>query len=41
MSRDADAGGLASAMWGMFTRMPLSGKRRLIAATLGPFPPRH
>ena len=36
MSRDSTAAGLAAAMWGMFTRMPPSGKGKLIAATLGP-----
>ena len=36
MSRDTTAPALASAMWGMFTRMPLPAKRRLIEATLGP-----
>lgn len=36
MSRDSAALGLAAAMWGMFTRMPLTAKGRLIAATLGP-----
>ena len=36
MSRDSTAPGLAAAMWGMFARMPASGKRKLIAATLGP-----
>ncbi len=36
LSRDSGAVGLAGAMWGMFTRMPLAGKAALIAATLGP-----
>ncbi|MCA1781670.1 MAG: lycopene cyclase family protein [Dermatophilaceae bacterium] len=36
MSRDSAALGLAAAMWGMFARMPLTAKGRLIAATLGP-----
>ncbi len=36
MSRDSAGAGLAAAMWGMFLRMPVAGKRRLIAATLGP-----
>ena len=36
MSRDSTAPGLAAAMWGMFARMPASGKGKLIAATLGP-----
>lgn len=36
MSRDSTAAELAAAMWGMFARMPNSGRRRLIAATLGP-----
>ena len=36
MSRDSTATGLAAAMWGMFARMPMSGRRQLIAATLGP-----
>jgi lycopene beta-cyclase len=35
MSRDSGPWELATAMWGMFTRMPMSGRRRLIAATLG------
>lgn len=36
MSRDSDAPGLVSAMWGMFTRMPGSAKRALVTATFGP-----
>ena len=36
MSRDSAAPGMASAMWGMFTRMPLAAQRALMAATLGP-----
>lgn len=36
MSRDSAAPGLANAMWGMFLRMPVRDKGRLIAATLGP-----
>ncbi|MHA6523500.1 lycopene cyclase family protein [Tessaracoccus sp. G1721] len=36
MSRDSTAPGLAKAMWGMFARMPVRDKGRLIAATLGP-----
>jgi lycopene beta-cyclase len=36
MSRDSGGTGLATAMWGMFTRMPLTAKGRLVAATLGP-----
>ena len=39
MSRDSAAPGMAAAMWGMFTRMPIPAKRRLIAATLGPSGP--
>lgn len=36
MSRDSGAAGLALAMAGMFTRMPVPAKGKLIAATLGP-----
>ena len=37
-SRDSDAPGLARAMWGMFVRMPVAGKARLVRATLGLLP---
>ena len=35
LSRDSAAPALAGAMWGMFARMPWSGRRALVAATLG------
>jgi lycopene beta-cyclase len=34
LSGDADAPGLAAAMWGMFARLPRSGRTELIRATL-------
>lgn len=36
MSRDSGAAALAGAMWGMFVRMPVTAKAKLVAATLGP-----
>lgn len=36
LSGDADAAGLAGAMWGMFARMPWSGRAELARATLVP-----
>ncbi|KAB7741442.1 lycopene cyclase [Nostocoides sp. F2B08] len=36
MSRDSTAPAMASAMWGVFRRMPPRAKRALVAATLGP-----
>ncbi|WP_278236976.1 lycopene cyclase family protein [Isoptericola sp. AK164] len=39
LSRDAGAGGLAGAMWGMFARMPWAAKGELVRASLSPSRP--
>ena len=36
MARDAGAGALSTAMWGMFAAMPAAGRTALVRATLGP-----